>query len=191
MRRFELSLDDVATLHLEVAERGSRLDPMPRWHRLTEAAPRKVTDDLRGSALQSRDFYDAAYLLRGLYYLATTRWLPRPDELDDYGTVSEHRRRHLPRGSQPAREQRLDLKNLLIREGLYPHRIHFFVEGHTEKIVLDRLLPFLGYHMPGSGMSVTNIRGVDQAQRSAVIFASATRVASRTVLIADREGTFE
>jgi hypothetical protein len=189
MRRFELSLDDVATLHLEMAERGSRLDPMPRWHRLTEAAPRKVTDDLRGRAHQARDFYDAAYLLRGLYYLATMRWLPRPDQLDDYRTVSEHRRRHLPRGTQPEREQRLDLKNLLIREGLYPHRIHFFVEGHTEKIVLDRLLPFLGYHMPGSGMSVTNIHGVDQAQRSEVIFASATRVASRTVLIADREGT--
>lgn len=43
--------------------------------------------------------------------------------------------------------------------------------------------------MPGSGMTVTNIRGVDQAERHAVIFQSATEVAARTVLIADLEGT--
>lgn len=189
LRRFELSLDDLARLHLLVGEAGRRLDPMPRWFRLAEAAPRKVTDELRGSALRARDFYDAAYLLRGLYYLASERWLPRADEIDDDRTVYEHRRRHLPRRAQPPRWQRVNLKELLLREGLYPHRIHFFVEGDTETIVLDRLLPFLGYELPGSGMRVTNIRGVDQLERHATIFASATEVAARTVLIADLEGT--
>jgi hypothetical protein len=189
LRRFELSLDGLACLHHTFADAGRRLDPTPRWYRLAEAAPRKVTDELRGDALRARDFYDAAYLLRGLYYLATDRWLPHADEIDDSRTVSEHRRRHLPRSLQPEPWQRVDLKQLLLREGLYPHRIHFFVEGHTEKIVLDRLLPFLGYDLPGSGMTVTNIRGVDQAQRHDVIFQSATQVAARTVLIADLEGT--
>ena len=81
------------------------------------------------------------------------------------------------------------VKALLLREGLYPHRIHFFVEGDTEQIVFMRLLEFLGYPLPGSGMTVTNIRGVDQAERHAVIFRSATEVAARTVLIADLEGS--
>ncbi len=189
LRRFELSLDGLAQLHSAFAEGGRRLDPMPRWYRLAEAAPRKVTDELRGEALRARDFYDAAYLLRGLYYLATDQWLPRADQIGDDRALYEHRRRHMPRRGQPEPRQRVDLKQLLLREGLYPHRIHFFVEGHTEKIVLDRLLPFLGYELPGSGMTVTNIRGVDQAQRHAVIFRSATQVAARTVLIADLEGT--
>jgi hypothetical protein len=38
-------------------------------------------------------------------------------------------------------------------------------------------------------MTVTNIRGVDQAQRQDLIFLTATQVAARTVLIADLEGT--
>jgi hypothetical protein len=189
LRRFELSLDELAQLHLELAEAGRKVDPAPRWYPLAEAAPRKVTDDLRGVSLRARDFYDACYMLRGLFYLATDRWLPRADEIDDDRTVYESRRRHLPRATQPTQAQRSDLKELLIREGLYPHRIHFFVEGDTEQIVLERLLPFLGYELPGSGMAVTNIRGVDNAERHAVIFRSATQVAARTVLVADLEGT--
>lgn len=188
LRRFELSLEGLTSLHLALAEAGRRLDPTPRWYRLAEAAPRQVTDQLRGDALRARDFYDAAYLLRGLYYLVTERWLPRADELDDDHTVYEYRRRHLPRRVQPGPWQRVNLKQLLLREGLYPHRVHFFVEGDTEKIVLERVLRFLGYQLPGSGMTVTNIRGVDQAQRHEVIFRSATQVAARTVLIADLEG---
>jgi hypothetical protein len=189
LRRFELSLGGLARLHLDLAEAGRRLDPMPRWFRLAEAAPRSVTDELRGDALRARDFYDAAYLLRGLYYLATDRWLPRADEVDDGRTVYEYRRRHLPRRDQPEPFQRIDLKEILVREGLYPHRIHFFVEGHSEKVVLERVLTFLDYELPGSGITVTNIRGVDQAQRQALIFQSASQVAARTVLIADLEGT--
>jgi hypothetical protein len=38
-------------------------------------------------------------------------------------------------------------------------------------------------------MTVTNIRGVDQANRHSVIFESAAQVAARTVLIADLEGS--
>jgi hypothetical protein len=188
LKRFQLSLDGLAHLHLAMAEAGRRLDPMPRWYRLADVAPRTVTDQLRGDALRARDFYDAAYLLRGCYFLATKRWLPRPDEIDGDRTV-EYRRRHLPRGVQPQRWQRVMLKELLLREGLYPHGIHFFVEGDTEEIVLARLLPFLGYELPGSGMALTNMRGVDRAEHYAVIFRSATQVAARTVLIADLEGT--
>jgi hypothetical protein len=186
LNRFEMSLGTLAQLHATVAETGRRLDPMPRWFRLAEAAPRTVTDELRGAALRARDYYDAAYLLRGLYYLATERWLPRADELDD--RQQTFRRRHLPRHPQPEPFERIHLKDLLVKEGLYPHRIHFFVEGDTEEIVLNRLLPLLGYP-EGSGMSVTNIGGVDQAKRHSAIFQSATEVAARTVLIADLEGS--
>jgi hypothetical protein len=187
LRRFELSLDGVARLHADLAEVARALDPTPRWYRLVDAAPRSVTDDLRGTALRARDFYDAAYVVRGLYFLATDSWLPRPDELEDNRYAYE--RRHLPRQPQPKPFERSELKDLLIREGLYPHRIHFFVEGDTEEIVLNRLLRLLGYSSPGSGMTVTNIGGVDQAKRHAVIFESAAQVAARTVLIADLEGS--
>jgi hypothetical protein len=181
-----MSLDGLAQLHATVAEAGRRLDPLPRWFRLAEAAPRTVTDELRGAALQARDCYDAAYLLRGLYYLATERWLPRADELDD--RQQPFRRRHLPRQPQPEQFERVNLKDLLVTEGLYPHRIHFFVEGDTEEIVINRLLRLLGY-TEGSGMAVTNIGGVDQAKRHSAIFQSASEVAARTVLIADLEGS--
>ncbi len=66
--RFGMSLDQLAQLHLWIAEQGRRIDPMPEWYRLAEAAPRRVTDELRGESMRARDFYDAAYLLRGLYF---------------------------------------------------------------------------------------------------------------------------
>jgi hypothetical protein len=191
LARFELSLDGLGQLHLEVSEAARRLDPVPRWYRLSEAAPRKVTDEVRGAALRARDLYDAAYLLRGLYFLATESWLPRADEFASTRTVIEHRRRHLPQRDQPAPWQRIDLKDLLLREGLYPHRVHFFVEGDTEEVVLRRLLPFLGFELPGSGMAVTNMGGVDKAQHHQLLFRSATEVAGRAVLIADLEGSME
>lgn len=186
LRRFELTRDDVAVLHSCFADAARQIDPTPRWFRLIEAAPRKVTDTFKGEALRARDLSDAAYLLRGFYFLATNRWLPREDELDD-GQV-DYRRRHLPRTAMDETWRRLDLKPLLTAEGLYPHRIHFFVEGATEQIVLGRLLSFLGYS-EGSGFRVTDIQGVDKALRHQVIFRAATEVAARTVLIADREGT--
>jgi hypothetical protein len=191
LRRFELSLDDLAQIHFEIGDAARRLDPMPRWYRLSEAAPRRVTDDMRGVAMRARDLYDAAYLLRGLYFLATDLWLPRADEFDATApTVSAYVRRHLPkRDNQPAPWQRVQLKELLLREGLYPHRVHFFVEGDTEEVVLGRLLPFLGFALPGSGMAVTNMGGVDKAQHHQLLFRAATEVAGRAVLIADREGS--
>lgn len=191
LARFELSLDDVAQLHLGVSEAAREVDPMPRWHRLSEAAPRKVTDEARGAALRARDLYDAAYLLRGLYFLATESWLPRSDEVGQASTVAGYQRRHLPQRHQAPPWQRVHLKELLLEQGLYPHQIHFFVEGDTEYVVLRRLLPFLGFPLPGSGMAVTNMGGVDKAQHHELLFRSATEVAGRAVLIADLEGSMK
>lgn len=82
------------------------------------------------------------------------------------------------------------MKELLIGEGIYPHLIHFFVEGDTEEIVLNRLLPLLGYEAQ-SGMTVTNIRGIDKAQRYSFLFSAATEYAARTVFVGDIEGEIE
>jgi hypothetical protein len=49
------------------------------------------------------------------------------------------------------------------------------VEGRTEEIVLKRLHEILGFRGPGSGMAITNMRGVDQAHRHEMLFRSATR----------------
>jgi hypothetical protein len=92
LETFELELDDLARLHFTIADAGHRLDPTPSLYELMDAAPRKRTDLLRGDALLARDYYDAAFLLRGLYYLATDEWLPEPDELKPEHTVEAWQR---------------------------------------------------------------------------------------------------
>lgn len=104
LRRFELTLDGLAALHDALAREARRLDPIPRWYRLAEVAPRTVTDEMSGVALRARDFHDAAWLLRGLYHLATDRWLPLADELDDRRVPL--RRQHLPRRDLHPRPRR-------------------------------------------------------------------------------------
>lgn len=199
LRRFALTAGGVAQLHLGLAEAGLRLDPLGCWYRISSRAPRARSDGLRGAALRARDLYDAAFLLRGLYHLVTGRWLPEPDDLDGprspegFLTVAGRRRRHLPHAGEDrgGRQTRLDLKGTLIREGLYPHLIHFFVEGETEKIVISELLGFLGYDLAAGSMSVTNFGGIDKAARYDALLTSISRFAARTVLIADREGEIE
>lgn len=199
LRRFALSTEDLARLHLELAEAGLRLDPLACWYRISSRAPRARADGLRGAALRARDLYDAAFVLRGLYHLATGRWLPEPDGLEGprspegYLTAAGEPRRHLPRpgGEGDGRQTRLDLKDALIREGLYPHLIHFFVEGDTEETVLCELLVFLGYDLQAGSMSITNFGGIDKAERYNALLTSINRFAARTVLIADREGEIE
>jgi hypothetical protein len=188
LRRFELSLDALAEVHLQLGEAANRLNPFPRWYRLTEAAPRKVTDEMRGHALRSRDLYDACYLVRLLYHLAKGQWLPQADELDPVDV--DWRRQHLPRPSHLAGHH-ADLKDRLIEQGLYPHLIYFFVEGTSEEIVLKHLLELLGFEVPASGMTVRSMKGIDKAERHSVLFEAAMQFAARTVLIADREGEIE
>lgn len=77
-------------------------------------------------------------------------------------------------------------RDALERQGLYPHRIHFVVEGETEEIVLGRLLDALVERV---GYQVTNLRGVDKARQHEELFAAASEYAARTVLIADMEGS--
>jgi hypothetical protein len=185
---FGLDFDGLARLYAEVADAALCLDPVPPWHRLAENAPRGKTDALRGDALRARDLYDACYLLRLLYHLATDRWLPRADEIDDVpSSVEAWRRRHLPRADgQRYGHGREELRDALERQGLYPHRLHFVVEGETEEIVLGRLLEALG---SGVGYQLTNLRGIDKALQHEALFAAASEYAARTVLIADLEGS--
>jgi hypothetical protein len=197
LRRFELSLDDLARLHLELAEASVALDPLAGWYRVASFAPRDSSDRLRGAALRARDLYDAGFLLRGTYHLATGRWLPEPDELEGarspegFLTVSGQKRRHLPRVDDRPRRSRLDLKDSLVRLGLYPHLMHFFVEGDTEEIVLRKLLDFLGYDLETGSVSITNFRGIDKADRYQTLLSSVNRYAARTLLVADHEGEIE
>lgn len=190
LHAFHLELDELAHLHFSIAEDGRRLDPTPSWYELLDAAPRERTDLLRNDALLARDFYDAAFLLRGLYYLATDEWLPEPDQLEPEPTVEAWERRHLPRPGGERSRSRMDVKHVLIREGVYPHLVHCFVEGVTEDIIFGRLLPFLGFNEK-AGFTVTNIHGVDNAKRYETLFNAATQYAARTVLIADKEGDIE
>jgi len=197
LRRFGLSLDDLARLHLELGDAAIALDPVPNWYRVTSFAPRDSSGGFRGTARRARDLYDACFLLRGLYHLATDRWLPEPDELEGsrspegWLTVAGDRRRHLPRADDRPRRSRLDLRDELVRQGLYPHLMHFFVEGETEETILHALLDFLGYDLEKGSVSITNFRGIDKADRYRTLLSSVNRYAARTVLVADREGEIE
>lgn len=182
--QFGLDLDGLADLHRDFALAAASVDPIPTWYRLAEIAPRKQTEMLRGEALRARDLHDACFLLRGLYNLATDQWLPRADEIDD--PAIDWRRAHLPRHDSALGGTREELQAVLEREGLYPHRIHFVVEGDTEEIIVNRLLEALGRK---TGYQVTNLRGVDKAEQHKALFAAASQYAARTVLIADMEGT--
>lgn len=184
---FGLDLDGLARLHAEFADAAMALDPVPQWYRLTELAPRTQTDRFHGEALKTRDLHDASYVLRLLYHLATERWLPRADELAITSTEEASHRRHLPRqDTQSLGATHDQLQPALETAGLYPHRIHFVVEGDTEEIVFGRLLEELGRT---SGYQLTNLRGVDKAERHKTLLAAASQYAARTVLIADMEGS--
>jgi len=188
---FGLDVRGVPRIYLDFARAARRLDPVGSWFELTDAARRRRTDQFTGPMLRARDHYDACFLLRGLYFLATDRWLPDPAETDaaevwgDWDNVVDRLE------PSPQLNQLRRIKSALIREGIYPHRVHFFVEGHTEEIVLKELLPFLGFELESSGMTVTNIGGIDKAERYRVLFDAATEYAARTVFVGDREGDIE
>ena len=183
---FGLDFDGLAALHAVFADAARRVDPAPDWYRLFELAPREKTDALRGQALRARDLYDACFLLRELYRLASGCWLLRADELGDAGLVESPRRRNLSRrDGQRVGATHDELQPVLEELGVYPHRLHFVVEGQTEEIVLRRLLHAFGRR---AGYQITNLHGVDQGLRHQSLFAAASEYAARTVLIADMEG---
>ena len=183
---FGLDFDGLAALHAAFVDAARRIDPSPGWYRLFELAPRHKTDPLRGQALRARDLYDACFLLRELYHLATGHWLPRADELGDASWVGSPRRRARPRrDGQSVGATHDELQPVLEEMGVYPHRLHFVVEGETEEIVLRRLLVALGRR---AGYQITNLHGVDKGLRHQSLLSAASEYAARTVLIADREG---
>lgn len=191
LAEFGLDLGVVAHGYLDFAQAARRLDPVSTWYELTDAARRKRTDLFAGQMLRARDNYDACFVLRGLYFLATERWLPSPAEIDRVDVWGEWDRVVADLEPAPAPNHLRRVKAALIREGIYPHRVHFFVEGHTEEIVLRELLSFLGRDLESSGMTVTNIGGIDKAERYRVLFDAATEYAARAVFVGDKEGEIE
>lgn len=188
LQRFGTSLDDLARLHWTLLEAAAKLDPTPHLQGLLALSARRQTDQLRGEGLRARDFYDAAFLLRRLYHDVTGDWLPATADESAITTVAQHRRRHLPRAQGGDPERRADLKELLSRAGLYPHALHIVLEGDTEELIVGRIIEMVGYQ---SDVQITNLGSVDEAKRHQSLFRAATAYASRTVLIADREGEIE
>lgn len=182
---FGLDLPDVTRVYLAFARAARDLDPVSSWYELTDAALRKRTDLFTGAMLRARDQYDACFLLRGLYFLATERWLPTPAETDSVDVWADWDRVVDELEAAPEPNHMRQIKAALMREGIYPHRVHVFVEGHTEELVLRRLLPFLGFDVESSGMTITNIGGIDKTERYRVLFDAATEYAARTVFVGE------
>ncbi len=186
LHQFELGVDELARLHAELCDASRRVDPTPSWYRLVELAPRQQTDTLRDAAMQARDLRDASYVVRQFFHLFTDKWLPLADRMD-HPDVKGFQRRHLPNRCADGDDgPAIDLQVTLEGLGLYPHQIHFVVEGFTEDIILKRLLELLAL---GSGYQVTNVEGVDKTKKHQALISAASQYASRLVLIADQEGS--
>lgn len=185
--RFGVTSDDVARLYGWMARAGRSLDPIRHAYLVMRGSRRKRYELLRGEAAQAADLYDASFLLRAFHHRLTDQLLPDCDELD-HPEVSRARKTALFSHGPELIPRRQDLKPLLRIEGLYPHLVHFFVEGETEEIVLEHLLRFLGYDPTGGAFRVTNFRGIGKLERYSTIAQAAASYAARTVLIADMEG---
>lgn len=187
LRGLGLKPSNLKELHARLARRARAIDPMPEWYLLARQAPRKRYELLRGEAARAGDLYDACDLIRSFYADLTGTELPACDELVDPPAYRRLREQRF--GHPPPYGGRRDLKRILQIEGLYPHALHIFVEGQTEEVVLHRVLGALGFRVGAGRVHLTNIHGVDQARRHAALFASVSAYATRTVLVADREGS--
>jgi hypothetical protein len=83
------------------------------------------------------------------------------------------------------------MKLVLLGHSLYPHRVHFFVEGATEEVVVKGLLEALFGELDAAGFQVTNPEGATALERRRTLVESAGSHAAGVALIFDKEGTVE
>lgn len=164
-------------------------DPLARFYMLVRMLPHSERMKLKGDALLAQDGYDAAEMLRRLYFELSTELLPAPDDLFDGtgGAWKEQFLGHPPRlGFKPQ-----DLHAELLRHRLYPHSVHMVVEGETDELLIRGLVEALAGPADDLGVTFSALKGTGRVRPLSTILAAARRYARFPVLVLDREGDVE
>jgi hypothetical protein len=193
-----LSVDQLREAYFDLAEQAADFDPTPRFYALNRQAPRSEIEQMTGAGRRALELYDACEMLRRLHHDITGETLLDVDQVAARDSQSPPPPR--PFGRTPAL-----LRESIEHHDLNPHRVHVFVEGESEEIVLQQLVPFLlGFRvrkmspdeltatLSELGIEITNLRGLgNMKERYEVLHGALGNYASRALLIADREGSME
>ena len=136
-------------------------DPIENWYPLVQFVSVDQRDRLKGSALRAASIREAAGMLSMLHRELYGEDLAEPNEVN--------RRIITPIPEVEARaDVRRHLEFVANRFGVNPQpRLTLFVEGKTEELVVQTLMPELFGHSPGVvGVEIINLQGVDTATGS-------------------------
>jgi hypothetical protein len=187
--RCGLGPDEVRQLYERVASDGHVHDPLARFFMLVRMLPQSERLKLKGAALLAQDRYDAAEMLRRLYFDLSAELLPAPDDMFDGtgGAWKEQYLGHPPRlGFKPH-----DLHVELLRHRLYPHSVHLIVEGETDELLIRGLLESLAGPADDLGVTFSMLKGSGRLRPLTTVLKAAGRYARFPVLVLDREGDVE
>lgn len=185
-----LSAEDIPGIHQRLAVHGHMRDPLTSFYMLVRMMPFRTREKLKGKARQAQDAYDAAEVLRRLVHDLTGDLLPTPDEVFD-GTGGRWKKTIFGHGPQLQYSHR-DVQVELGRHGLYPHVLHFVVEGESDEILIRGLIEALGGREASErGVRFSRLDGVDRVRLHRALLRAAKDYAQVPILVADREGDIE
>lgn len=184
-----LNLHDVAKLYESVAAAAHMRDPLGRFYMLVRMLPHAERMKLKGAALSAQDGYDAAEMLRRLYFDLTNKLLPAPDDMFD-GSGGAWKERLFGHGPRIALKPH-DLHVELLRHRLYPHSVHVVVEGDADELLIRGLVEAISGPVEDLGVTFSVLRGTGRVRPLSTVLATAGRYARSPILVVDREGDVE
>lgn len=142
---------------------------------LVRMLPHAERMKLKGAALAAQDGYDAADMLRRLYYDLTNELLTAPDDMFDGsgGAWKERVFGHAPRLAFKPQ----DLHVELLRHRLYPHAVHVVVEGETDELLIRGLVDTIAGPVEDLGVSFSVLRGTGRVRPLSAVLTAAGRYA--------------
>jgi hypothetical protein len=168
------------------AHHGDRLDPVSDWFYLVDQLDRNHQEAVTGDALQARDHYDAAELMRLWHAQIADAPLPRLDE-PRHGWGAAQAKVNLF-GTRDIYRNREALPAILEHYGLYPWRVQLVVEGPSDARALRTLLRAWGMSFERLGIRVVEGRGSGLPKNVDQLLADVRGYANYYLLVFDNEG---
>lgn len=185
LAELEMSIEAVNDFHQRLSFFAQQEDPVRDWWILRRMLSTHERQRLKGAMRRTEDLWEATQALRLFYKTLTRKVLPDADMVGVDPSWQQRALGHPPR----LYYDQADLHRFLVRNDLYPHQVHVFVEGESEVVVLTALLePSLG-SIADAGVQLTNLRGIGNIHdRHREVFEGFANYSRAAVLIADREG---